>query len=107
MLKCEYFDCNTRARFKIVYDDYKVLSCGKHLDRMKRVFFIYLLVEAGDKRWRIFTGDFLFKMYDTYGFPIDLIRSSDPVKNLGFELDEIGFLRRMEEQKNRSRKCVC
>ncbi len=42
-----------------------------------------------------------FELYDTFGFPIDL--TSLILKEKGFTLDEKGFEKAMQEQKNRSR----
>ncbi len=46
-------------------------------------------------------GDVIFKLYDTFGFPVDIIR--DHVKEMKIELDLDGFNLAMEEQKARSR----
>lgn len=43
-----------------------------------------------------------FKLYDTYGFPIDILR--DIATENGYELDEKGFEKYLEEQRERSRK---
>jgi alanyl-tRNA synthetase len=46
-------------------------------------------------------GDLIFKMYDTYGFPIDIIQ--DIVREDGLPLDLAGFEASMDEQRLRSR----
>jgi alanyl-tRNA synthetase len=46
-------------------------------------------------------GDVIFKMYDTYGFPVDLIQ--DIVRDDGISLDMTGFDKAMDEQRLRSR----
>jgi len=46
-------------------------------------------------------GEVVFKLYDTYGFPLDL--TNDIAREQGFELDEAGYERCMEEQKTRAR----
>ncbi len=46
-------------------------------------------------------GDLMFKMYDTYGFPVDIIQ--DLVRDDGMSLDMTGFEGAMEEQRRRSR----
>jgi alanyl-tRNA synthetase len=56
------------------------------------------LKEAGS---RVFTGETIFKLYDTYGFPIDII--FDMARDLDLAVDEAGFDRLMEEQRERSR----
>ncbi len=43
------------------------------------------------------SGDDAFKLYDTYGFPLDLTK--DILAEKGMDLDEEGFTRRMEEQR--------
>ena len=49
----------------------------------------------------IFPGETIFKLYDTYGFPIDIVM--DLARDLDFEVDEVGFDQLMEEQRQRSR----
>ena len=41
-------------------------------------------------------GSFIFKLYDTYGFPVDIVR--DVALEQGLAIDEPGFARAMEEQ---------
>ena len=50
----------------------------------------------------VFAGADAFKLYDTYGFPIDL--TIEMVHEQGMELDEKSFKELMEEQKVRARK---
>jgi alanyl-tRNA synthetase len=47
-------------------------------------------------------GEFIFKLYDTYGFPVDIVR--DIALEQGFDIDEPGFIKSMEEQRNQSKK---
>jgi alanyl-tRNA synthetase len=47
-------------------------------------------------------GDFIFKLYDTYGFPVDIVR--DVALELELTIDESGFTRAMEEQRSQSKK---
>jgi alanyl-tRNA synthetase len=47
-------------------------------------------------------GEVLFKLYDTYGFPVDLTRIMAEERNL--RIDEAGFEAAMEEQRNRARE---
>ena len=49
----------------------------------------------------IFGGSESFKLYDTYGFPIDLLK--EILEEEGFEIDEDGFMKEMEAQKTRAR----
>ncbi|MCG7657565.1 alanine--tRNA ligase [Wielerella bovis] len=49
----------------------------------------------------IMSGEHVFKLYDTYGFPYDL--TADMARELGIDLDEDGFNREMEAQRARAR----
>ncbi|MBI4684826.1 MAG: alanine--tRNA ligase [Nitrospirae bacterium] len=50
---------------------------------------------------KLVPGDEIFKLYDTYGFPLDLAR--DIATDNGLILDEDGFHREMEMQRERAR----
>jgi len=50
---------------------------------------------------KVIPGEVVFKLYDTYGFPLDL--TNDIAREQGYELDEAGYERCMEEQKTRAR----
>jgi len=47
-------------------------------------------------------GDFIFKLYDTYGFPVDIVR--DIALEQGLSLDEAGYHAAMENQRQQSKK---
>ena len=47
-------------------------------------------------------GDFIFKLYDTYGFPVDIVR--DIAQEQELTIDESGFTAAMEEQRSQSKK---
>jgi alanyl-tRNA synthetase len=47
-------------------------------------------------------GDFIFKLYDTYGFPVDIVR--DVALEQGLSIDEPGFNEAMEKQRALSKK---
>jgi alanyl-tRNA synthetase len=49
-------------------------------------------------------GDLIFKLYDTFGFPVDIVR--DVVRDEGMALDNDGFERRMDEQRKQSRSKI-
>jgi len=51
--------------------------------------------------WVIMPGRFVFKLYDTYGFPFDLTQLM--ARERGFTVDKDGFDRLMEEQRARAR----
>ncbi len=55
--------------------------------------------ERGEKT---FSGADAFKLYDTYGFPVDL--TLEMVEEQGMALDEAEFHKQMEEQRQRARK---
>ncbi len=61
-----------------------------------------LLNEAlADLKGTVIPGDIAFKLYDTYGFPIDLTR--DIARERGLTVDEAGFDQAMETQRARAR----
>ncbi len=49
----------------------------------------------------VITGDVLFKLYDTFGFPLDLV--ADMARDMDLKLDEEGYRRAMEEQRTRAK----
>jgi len=50
---------------------------------------------------RMIQGDFIFKLYDTFGFPVDIVR--DISLERGVEFDAAGFASAMEHQRTQSR----
>lgn len=50
----------------------------------------------------VLPGPDVFKLYDTYGFPMDLIQEA--CREQGMTVDEQGFEQAIEEQRNRARK---
>jgi len=51
---------------------------------------------------KILDGEIAFKLYDTYGFPLDL--TQDYLKSKNIEVDIDSFNTKMKEQKNRARQ---
>jgi alanyl-tRNA synthetase len=49
----------------------------------------------------LFPGEKAFKLYDTFGLPIDFIQ--DAVRDAGLDFDQVGFDRAMAEQRTRAR----
>ena len=64
----------------------------KHLDNEVKN------IKSGD----IFPGESAFKLYDTYGFPVDL--TQDILKTKQLEIDISGFEKKLNEQKESARK---
>jgi alanyl-tRNA synthetase len=50
----------------------------------------------------VISGEVIFKLYDTFGFPVDL--TADIVEAEGFTLDEDGFVLCMEKQRVKARE---
>ena len=50
----------------------------------------------------VIPGDVVFKLYDTYGFPVDL--TNDIARERGLELDMAGYEAAMAEQRSRSQE---
>ena len=50
----------------------------------------------------VFSGETAFKLYDTYGFPLDL--TEDEARRRGFSVDVEGFNAAMEEQRRRGKE---
>ena len=73
----------------------KTIDAGMHI-------FSDLLAEHQAKGERVFSGADAFKLYDTYGFPIDLTR--EMVQEQDMTVDEDAFQNLMEQQRMRARK---
>ena len=73
----------------------KTIDAGMHI-------FSDLLAEHQAKGERVFSGADAFKLYDTYGFPIDLTR--EMVQEQDMTVDEDAFQDLMEQQRVRARK---
>lgn len=63
---------------------------GKEIHRLKK------------EKKKIIDGEFIFKLYDTFGFPVDIVR--DVSIEEGYGIDEAGYNAAMEAQKAQSRK---
>ncbi len=61
-----------------------------------------MLEEHKSKGEKTFSGADAFKLYDTYGFPMDL--TLEMVEEQGMALDEAEFHKQMDEQRQRARK---
>ncbi len=70
--------------------DFGLAILGEEIDR---------LTAAGEK---LVNGAFIFKLYDTYGFPVDIVR--DTALEEGLDLDEPGYAAAMEIQREQSKR---
>jgi len=70
------------------------------LERGMEIFYqeVSKLKKAGQ---RGIPGEIAFRLYDTFGFPMDMTR--DMAREEGFDLDEAGFQKEMEAQQSRAR----
>ncbi len=64
---------------------------------------VYQIIASAKKEGRSqITGEEVFRLYDTYGFPVDLIL--DIAKDEGFSVDIAGFQKNLDIQRERARK---
>ena len=73
---------------------YSTIDTGMELLKQK-------INELKDTNSTVLKGEDAFKLYDTYGFPFDLMKEILEEENM--TIDEDAFLREMEEQKNKAR----
>ncbi len=99
--ECEYKDLREKQSYitKVIRTEEE--SFARTIDGGMKIFDEMLAAhrQAGEKR---FSGADAFKLYDTYGFPIDL--TAEMVREAGMEVDEEGFRALMLEQKERARE---
>ena len=74
---------------------------AKTIDGGLRIF-NEMLAGHKEKQEKTFSGADAFKLYDTYGFPVDL--TLEMVEEQGMTLDEAEFHKQMDEQRQRARK---
>ena len=74
---------------------------GRTIDGGMKIF-SDLLAEHKQKLEKIFSGADAFRLYDTFGFPIDL--TAEMVAEQGMTVDEESFRQLMQEQKQRARE---
>ncbi|MCD6332186.1 MAG: alanine--tRNA ligase [Bacteroidales bacterium] len=63
-----------------------------------------ITLSAEKNQQKEINGEVAFELYDTFGFPLDLTRLI--LSEKGLTLDDSGFTREMEKQKNRSREAA-
>lgn len=75
----------------------------KTLERAQQIFdeAVNNIKKSGSN---VFPGEEIFRLYDTFGLPIDLIR--EMVRDSELELDEIGFHRELNKQRERARAAL-
>ncbi len=78
-------------------------SFNKTLDKGISLFEAEVARPFGEasQRTQILTGDFVFRLYDEQGFPLDLTQVM--ARERGLDVDVAGFEKLMEEQKERGR----
>lgn len=60
-----------------------------------------VLETALRRKEEVLDGETLFRLYDTFGFPLDL--TADIARERGFSIDQAGFEQAMERQRERAR----
>ena len=93
---------------ELVADKKRILSVSvseeeSFLQTLKSGTQIFDLASVALKKSKstILSGDEVFKLHDTYGFPFDL--TLEMAREEGLEVDEDGFRRLMKEQKDRAK----
>ena len=76
-------------------------SFNSTLDRGIELFDV-LVKKLNAENKKVIPGADVFKLYDTFGFPVDL--TAVMAKEQGLSIDEEGFNQLMDEQKERARK---
>lgn len=69
------------------------------IDRGLELLKVEIEKHKGEK---VIPGDVVFKLYDTFGFPVDL--TQDIAAEAGLALDQAGFEKEMEQQRTQSRQ---
>ncbi len=99
--ECQYPELREKQSYitKVVKTEEE--NFAKTIDAGMKIF-ADLLAEHKKKGESVFSGADAFKLYDTYGFPIDL--TIEMCEDDGMTVDEDGFRALMEEQRVRARK---
>ena len=98
--ECEYHDLREKEEYIVRVIKTEEENFARTIDGGMKIF-ADMLAEHKEKGEKTFSGADAFKLYDTYGFPIDL--TIEMVKEEGMEVDEDGFKALMKEQKERAR----
>lgn len=96
-----YTDLADKAAYitRVIHEEEKKFA--KTIDGGMRIF-AELLEGYQTRREKVFSGSDAFKLYDTYGFPIDL--TEEMAQDAGMTLDRSAFDVEMNEQRTRARK---
>ncbi len=99
--ECAYPDLREKQAYitKVIRTEEE--NFAKTIDGGMKIF-QELLTAHKEKGETVFSGADAFKLYDTFGFPIDL--TAEMVEEEGMEVDRKGFDEMMEEQRVRARK---
>ena len=99
--ECQYPELREKQEYitKVVRTEEENFS--KTIDAGMKIF-SDLLAEHKAKGESTFSGADAFKLYDTYGFPVDL--TIEMCQDEGMDVDEKGFHELMNEQRERARK---
>ena len=89
-----------RRNLSLKFSQMKKTSSTRPLTRVLRILgeMEDEMKAAGEKT---LSGENAFKLYDTYGFPMDLTK--EILEEKGYDIDETGFQKCMEEQRNKAR----
>ena len=99
--ECQYGDLREKQTYitKVIRTEEE--SFARTIDGGMRIF-AEMLAEHQAKGETVFSGADAFKLYDTFGFPIDL--TAEMAADEGLTVNEDAFRRLMQEQKERARE---
>lgn len=96
-----YKDLKEKEAYIIRVIEEEEKNFAKTIDGGMKIF-AEMLEARKKEEGTVFSGTDAFKLYDTYGFPVDL--TEEMVEDEGMTLDRDGFEKEMEEQRARARK---
>ncbi len=100
-MKDVYPEIEKSKDFTVQVLDHEEERFGQTLGQGLKILDDYIQEELKAKGKDTISGDFIFKLYDTYGLPIDVVQ--DICKELGLKFDKKGFEEHLEEQRRRSK----
>lgn len=98
-MKGHYIELADKKAFITKTVETEEKSFGKTLDTGMKIIEEELFPKYSNTK--IIDGSDIFKLYDTYGFPVDLLE--DIVSDANYSLDMVGFEKHMEEQQARAK----